>query len=176
MHLNNIVIVMIKFEMMTSSWKLNSKLLCWELDSRNNHEIEYDSQIFVSSVNLICQNVQCVFRYELFSLRINAGNYFRKKSITFMKISFDFVPSICTRKVFPVSDHMHWKCWDLAGILHNIPSIYTGKPGRYSWCLIRRFVPEHLVCIIHQISQWIASSFSPFPVSDQTLGKSCKNL
>ena len=76
-------------------------------------------------------------RYELFSLRINAGNYFHKKSITFMKISFDFVldnhvsekilPSICTGKVFPVSDHMHWKCWDLAGILHDIPSIYTGK-------------------------------------------------
>ena len=125
MHLSNIVIMMIKFEMMTSRWKLNSKLLCWELDSRNNHEIEYDSLILVSSVNLIRQDFQCGFRYELFSLRINAGNYFRKKSITFMKISFDFVldyhvserivPSICTctGKVFQVSDHMHWKCWDL---------------------------------------------------------------
>ena len=42
MHLSNIVIVI-------------------ELDSRNNHEIEYDSQILVSSVNLICQNFQRVF-------------------------------------------------------------------------------------------------------------------
>ena len=33
-------------------------------DSRNNHEIEYDSQILVSSVNLICQDFQCVFRHE----------------------------------------------------------------------------------------------------------------
>ena len=64
MHLSNIVIVIIKFEMMTSSWKLNSKRLCWELDFRNNHKMEYDSRILVSSVNLICQDFQCAFRYE----------------------------------------------------------------------------------------------------------------
>ena len=60
MHLSNIVIeMMIKFEMITNNWKL-----CWELDSKNNHEIEYHSQILVSSVNLICQDFQCILRYE----------------------------------------------------------------------------------------------------------------
>ena len=48
MHMSNIVIVMTKFEMMTSSYILNSNLVCWELDAKNNHEIEYDSRILVS--------------------------------------------------------------------------------------------------------------------------------
>ena len=61
MHLSNIVIVMIKIEVMTNSWILNSKRLCWELDSKNNHEMKYDSRILVPSVNLICQDFQCVF-------------------------------------------------------------------------------------------------------------------
>ena len=44
MHLSNIVIVMIKFEMMTSSLILNSKRLCWEF--KNNHEMEYEFIVF----------------------------------------------------------------------------------------------------------------------------------
>ena len=64
MHLSNIVIVMIKFEMMTSSWILNSKLLCWELDSKNTHEMEYDSRMLVSFVSLTCQDLQCIFHYH----------------------------------------------------------------------------------------------------------------
>ena len=67
MHLSNIVIVMIKFEMMTSSWIMNSKLFCWELDTKNNHEMEYDSQVLVSdsSVILICQGFRCIFHKSL---------------------------------------------------------------------------------------------------------------
>ena len=76
MHLSNIVIVMIKFEMISSYWKLNSNLLCWELDSKNNHEIEYDSQILVSSVNLICQDFQCIFCYERLVLEAMQGMIF----------------------------------------------------------------------------------------------------
>ena len=48
MRLSNIVIVMIKLEMITSSWILNSKRLCWKLDIKNNHEMVYDSRILVS--------------------------------------------------------------------------------------------------------------------------------
>ena len=67
MHSSNFVIVMIKFEMMTNIWKLNSKLLCWELDTKNDYEMEYDSQILVSksSVSLIWQDLQCIFRKSL---------------------------------------------------------------------------------------------------------------
>ena len=52
MHSGHIVIVMIKFEIMTSSWILDSTLLCWELDTKNNHEMEYDSWILVSECDL----------------------------------------------------------------------------------------------------------------------------
>ena len=64
MLLSNIVIVTIKFEMVTSRWKLNLKLLYWELDSKKNHDMVYDSRVLVSSVSLIYQNFQCIFRYE----------------------------------------------------------------------------------------------------------------
>ena len=62
MHMSNIVIMMIKFEMMTSSWIMNSKLLCWELDTKSNDEMEYDSWVLISalSVILICQGFQCI--------------------------------------------------------------------------------------------------------------------
>ena len=63
MHLSNIVIV-IKFEITTSNCMPNSKLLCWKLDSKNNHDMEYDSQFLFSSVSLICQDFQCIFRSE----------------------------------------------------------------------------------------------------------------
>ena len=64
MHLSNIVIVMIKFEITTSNCMPNSKLLCWKLDSKNDHDMEYDSQILFSSVSLIYQDFQSIFRYE----------------------------------------------------------------------------------------------------------------
>ena len=37
---------------------INSKLLCWELDIKYNHEMEYDLRIWVSdsSVSVICQD------------------------------------------------------------------------------------------------------------------------
>ena len=73
MHSGHIVIVMIKFEIMTSSWILDSKLLCWELDTKNNHEMEYDSWILVSdsSVSPFCQE-QFIFRKSLLCF-INAA-------------------------------------------------------------------------------------------------------
>ena len=61
MQLSNIGIVMIKFEMIRSSWKTTSKLLCWELDLKNNHEMEYDLQILVPSVNLIVRIFNGIF-------------------------------------------------------------------------------------------------------------------
>ena len=69
MHMSNIVIVMITFEMMTSSWIMNSKLLCWELDTKSNYEMEYDSQVLISalSVILICQGFQYIFHKSLLS-------------------------------------------------------------------------------------------------------------
>ena len=50
---------------------------------------------------------------------------------------------------------------NLVGILHNIPSIHTGK---YSQCLIRHFVPVNLICIFRQNSRQIPSKFWPFPL------------
>ena len=62
-----VVIVMIMFEMMASRWIINQKLLCWDLDTKYNHEMEYDSRMFVSDplVSLICLNLQCIFRKSL---------------------------------------------------------------------------------------------------------------
>ena len=39
------------------------KTFCWEFDSKKINEMEYDLRILVSSVNLICQEFQWVFRY-----------------------------------------------------------------------------------------------------------------
>ena len=72
MHLSNIMIMMIQFEMI----KTLIQLLCWELDSKNNHEVEYDSRVLVSSVNLICQDFQCVFCYEHLVLESMQGMLF----------------------------------------------------------------------------------------------------
>ena len=60
-------IVMIMFEMMASRWIINQKHLCWDLDTKYNHEMEYDSRMFVSDplVSLICLNLQCIFRKSL---------------------------------------------------------------------------------------------------------------
>ena len=62
--------------MMTRSWKLNSNLLCWEFDSKKNHEMEYDSRILVSSVNLFYQDFQCVYRHECLVLESTQGMIF----------------------------------------------------------------------------------------------------
>ena len=61
MHLSNTSIVMIKFEMMTSSWIINSKLLCWELDTNHHHKI----LVTDSLLSLICKNFQCISRKSL---------------------------------------------------------------------------------------------------------------
>ena len=99
------------------------------------------------------------------------------KSIIVMKIRFHSVldchvderilptiPAFVLDKYFQCLITHTWKCWDMVGILHNIPSIYTGKfkLGRYSRCLIRHFVPEQLICIICRISQLI-----PHPVASE---------
>ena len=80
MHLSSIVIVMIKFEMMTSSWIISLTLLCWELEAKNNHEMEYDSQVLVadSSVILICQGFQCIFHKSLLSFTDGAFLWIKK--------------------------------------------------------------------------------------------------
>ena len=83
MHLSNIIIVMIKVWNDDKQLKTKFKTLCWELDSRNNHEIEYDSQILVSPVNIMCQDFQCVFRYEYLVLVSMQGIIFRKSLLCF---------------------------------------------------------------------------------------------
>ena len=112
-----------------------------------------------------------------------------KKSIIVMKMGFNSVldyhvnerilptiPAFVLGKYTQCLITRTGKCWDMVGILHNIPSIYTGKAWEIFLVLIRHFVPEYLICIIRRISQWIPSSVSPFPVSDQTPGKSSRNL
>ena len=78
---------------MTRSWKLNSNLLCWAFDSKKNHEMEYDSRILVSSVNLVYLDFQCAYRYECLVLESTQGNDFRKILLWFTDAGLSWIKS-----------------------------------------------------------------------------------
>ena len=67
-----ITTLLIKFEMMTSSWILNSKLVCWEVDFKNNHEMEHEihefwSHLLLSSARIFNAFFAMNFSREWFS-------------------------------------------------------------------------------------------------------------
>ena len=121
MQLSIIVIVMIKFEMMTSSWIINSKLLCWELDTKNNHEMEYDSQVLVSdsSVILICQGFQCIFHKSLLWFTDGTFLWIKNDKRTSYKKAVDLLTVI--RQIF-INNHKSM-------ILMHPPKFYYSNQG-----------------------------------------------
>ena len=121
MHLSNIVIVMIKFEMMTSSWIMNSKLLCWELDTKSNHEMEYDSRGLISAllVILICQGFQCIFRKSFLSFTDGAFLWIKNDKRTSYKKAVDLL--IIIRQIF-INNHKSM-------ILMHPPKFYYSDQG-----------------------------------------------
>ena len=121
MHMSNIVIMMIKFEMMTSSWIMNSKLLCWELDTKSNDQMEYDSRVLISalSVILFCQGFPSFFRKSLLSFTDGAFLWIKNDKRTSYKKAVDLLTII--RQIF-INNHKSM-------ILIHPPQFYYSDQG-----------------------------------------------
>ena len=83
---------------------MNSKFLCWQLDTKSNHEMEYDSRVLISalSVILICQAFQCIFHKSLLSFTDGAFLWIKNDKRTSYKKAVDLLKII--RQIF-INNH-----------------------------------------------------------------------